>query len=237
MSSHLKAGDLDSEDSNSGDLKSAVRAICCFELFRAVASKRAAESVPVVAVCFATMCCTGFTSNGIWTCCSSIGSFLVPAIGAAGEAVMALARSEHHLLRKPIAPKIRTRRRRWRRHLGSQHQRPLRRVRPPKARRRVHELDLGIPSYVRIGSDIHDATKHDLTRFAIRNHNQLAWANTGRQSDHGALRKYDDGAGVFCKDLYPFRLARIRFDAARAPNPNRNLKDADRDRNRLQICL
>ena len=145
--------------------------------------------------------------------------------------------TEHHFLRKPIAPKIRRRRRHWRRHFGSQPQRPLRRVRPPKARRRVHELDFGIASYVRIGSDIDDATKHDLTRFAIRNHNQLAWANTGRQSDHGALRKYNDGAGVFCKHLYPFRLARISFDAARSPNPNRNLKDADRDRNRLRVCL
>ena len=96
----------------------------------------------------------------------------------------------------------------------------------------MHELDFGIPSYVWIGSDIHDATKHDLSRFAIRNHNQLAWGNTGRQSDHGSLRKYDDGAGIFRKDLNPFRLARIRFDPARSPNANRNLKYADGDRNR-----
>ena len=97
----------------------------------------------------------------------------------------------------------------------------------------MHELDFGIPSYVWIGSDIHDAAKHDLSRFAIRNHNQLAWANTGRQSDHGSLREYDDRAGVFREDLHPFRLARIRFDPAGSPNPNRNLKDADGDRNNL----
>jgi hypothetical protein len=101
----------------------------------------------------------------------------------------------------------------------------------------VHELDFGIAFYVWIGSDIDDATKHDLARFAVRNHNQLARGYTGRQSDHSALRKHDDGAGVFSKDLNPFRLARIRFDAARSPNANRNLKDADGDRNRLRAFL
>ncbi len=142
-----------------------------------------------------------------------------------------------YFLLKAVAPKTCTRRHCRCHCCCCQPQRPLWRVRAPEFRCGVHELDFGITSYVRIGSDPDDPTQHDLSRFPIRNHNQLARGYSGRQSDDGALRKYNDGAGIFRKYFNPFRLTRIGFDASRSPYANRNLKDTDRDRSRFRVCL